>query len=397
MKAVALLALLFLVVTPVSVSLPGGRQAEVQTIRDYWPTEEWQFSTPEQQGMRSDTLSRIGKAIADENMRIHSVIVVRHGYIIYENYTAYYGPGMTHTIQSCTKSFISALIGIAIDMEYIDNVSQKIVSFFPEYTIANMDLRKANITLEHCLTMTSGLEWHEVDIPYEDPANDLFAMYRSDNMWGYVLNRSMERDPGTEYSYNSGGIELLGGALEHATGYSIADFAEEFLFSRIGIEYFSWYRQPPSYQYVSGGGLYLTPRDMARFGFLFLNNGTWNGTQVISQQWVKESTQPRVSTPYGYDYAYTWWSIPGYSLYEATGHYEQKIYVLPEEDIVVVFTGNVPDDAFHPTDHFVVNYVLPAVLGSGSAVSWFETLLVVGIAIAGVTALAAVVVTRRRA
>jgi CubicO group peptidase (beta-lactamase class C family) len=99
---------------------------------------------------------------------------------------------------------------------------------------------------------------------------------------------------------------------------------------------------------------------MARFGYLYLNNGNWNGTQVISSDWVNESTQMYFDTGSWYHYGYTWWGVPGYTFYEATGHYEQKIYILPEEDIVVVFTGDIQDEDWHPTDYFVIEYVIPS-------------------------------------
>ncbi|MFW9982248.1 MAG: serine hydrolase domain-containing protein, partial [Candidatus Thorarchaeota archaeon] len=263
-----------------------------------------------------------------------------------------------------TKSFMSALIGIAIDLGYIDNVSQPILDFFPNYTIDNWDPRKENITLFHCITMSTGLEFHEVDIPYEEPENDLFAMYRSDDMWEYVLDRPMQYDPGTHWSYNSGGIELLGGVIEQTTGYSVADFAEEFLFDPIGIDYYNWWRVPASGQYGCGGGLNLMPRDMARFGYLYLNQGNWNGTQVVSSEWVNVSTKMYFDTGGWYLYGYTWWGVPEQPFYEATGHYEQKIYVLPEHDIVCVFTGDIADEDWHPTDYFVREYVLQAAEGA---------------------------------
>lgn len=334
--------------------------SQAATTRDYWPTDEWLSTTPEDQGLDGITLHRMNETITDENIEIDSVIVVKNGYIVYEEYYSYWSQYMSHTIQSCTKSFMSALIGIAIDMGYIDNISQPILDFFPNYTIENWDSRKENITLFHCITMSTGLEFHEVDIPYSDPANDLFAMYDTPDMWEYVLNRPMQYDPGTHWSYNSGGIELLGGVIEHATGYSVTEFAEEFLFNPIGIDYFNWWKVPASGQYGCSGGLRLTPRDMARFGYLYLNQGNWNGTQVISKEWVNISTQMYFDTGSWYHYGFTWWGVPDQPFYEATGHYEQKIYVLPEHDIVVVFTGDIADEDWHPTDYFVMQYVIPS-------------------------------------
>jgi CubicO group peptidase (beta-lactamase class C family) len=341
----------------------GYSAAQTEDIRDYWPTDEWQNTTPEEQGLDSVTLNRIEDTIIENSIEVDSVIVIRNGYIVYEKYYDFWNQYMPHTIQSCTKSFMSALIGIAIDMGYIDNVSQPILSFFPNYTIDNWDPRKENITLFHCITMSTGLEFHEVDIPYEEPENDLFAMYRSDDMWEYVLDRPMQYDPGTHWSYNSGGIELLGGVIEQTTGYGVADFAEEFLFDPIGIDYFNWWTVPASGQYGCGGGLYLKPRDMARFGYLYLNEGNWNGTQVVSSEWVNVSTKMYHDTGSWYHYGYTWWGIPGYDFYVATGHYEQKIYVLPEEDIVVVLTGDIQDEDWHPSDYFVIEYVIPSFTG----------------------------------
>ena len=355
--SISIVAILLLVsITPIE----GQSVAQASVERDYWPTEHWFNTTPEEQGLRLADLDRIDTSISENDIALHSVLVIKNGYIVYEKYYSYWSQYMAHTIQSCTKSVMSALIGIAIDKGYIDNVSQRVIDFFPGYTIDNLDSRKENITLYHLLTMSSGLEWHEVDIPYSDPANDLFAMYRSDNMWQYVLDRPMEHDPGDQWSYNSGGIELLGGIIQHTTGYSVTEFVEEFLFDPIGIGSFQWWRVPASNQYGCSGGLYLKPRDMARFGYLYLNNGTWNGTQIVSSDWVNVSTPPQYDTGGWYTYGYTWWSIPGNTFYEATGHYEQKIYILPEQDMVVVFTGDVQDEDWHPTDYYVMEYIIPS-------------------------------------
>ncbi len=389
--SIFLVSMVFLMITMAPTQVYSN--AQVNTPRNYWPTDEWRNSTPEEQGLASNTLNRIDEVINEEDIEVHSVIIIKNGYIVYEKYYNYWTQYMAHTIQSCTKSFMSALIGIAIDQGYIDNVSQPILDFFPEYTIDNWDQRKENITLFHLLTMSSGLEFHEVDIPYEEPENDLFAMYRSDDMWEYVLDRPMEYNPGEHWSYNSGGIELLGGVIEKTTGYSIIDFAEEFLFNPIGIDYYTWWQVPASGQYGCGGGLSLKPRDMARFGYLYLNEGNWNGTQVVSSVWVNVSTKMYFDTGSWYQYGYTWWGVPGYSFYEATGHYEQKIFVIPEEDIVVVFTGNIQDEDWHPSDYFVIEYVIPA---SGTS-DYIDPLLIINLTLFIAVFLPIVIVTVKHA
>ena len=383
--------LAILLIVPI-VQAQGHSVAQSDVVRDYWPTDEWQTATPEAQGLDSDTLDRIDQTITADDIQVDSVIVVKNGYIVYEKYYNYWSQHMLHTIQSCTKSFMSALIGIAIDMGYIDNVSQPVLDFFPNYTIDNWDARKENITIFHLLTMSSGIEFHEVDIPYTDPANDLFAMYDSPDMWEYVLDRPMIRDPGEQWEYNSGGIELLGGIIEQTTGYRVADFAEEFLFEPIGIDSYTWWRPFANMQYGCGGGLNLKPRDMARFGYLYLNGGNWNGTQVVSSEWVNISTQMYYDTGSWYHYGYTWWGIPGYTFYEATGHYEQKIFVIPEEDIVVVFTGDIQDEDWHPSDYFVIECVIPASEGPGPV----DPLLIINVSVLVVLVLPIPIIFVRR-
>ncbi|MGY5858647.1 MAG: serine hydrolase [Candidatus Thorarchaeota archaeon] len=358
--------ILMLPIIPIS----GYQPAQTDVVRDYWPTDEWQSTTPEEQDLDSRWLNRINMSIVTDDIAIDSVIIIKNGYIVYEQYYGMWSQQFVHTIQSCTKSVMSALIGIAIDNGFIDSVNQRVLDFFPDYTIDNWDERKNDITIEHLLTMTSGIEWHEVDVPYTDSANDLMTMYDSVDMWEYVLDRPMDNDPGAQWSYHSGGIEVLGGIIWNATGLHVDDFAREYLFEPIGIDSFGWWRPTPSWQFGCSGGLSLLPRNMARFGYLFLNEGYWNGTQVISSEWVQQSTLAYYDTGGYYHYGYTWWSIPGTTFYEATGHYEQKIYVLPEHDIVVAFTGSIADEDWHPTDYYVMEYVIPAVVGSDTSIVW---------------------------
>ncbi|MFX1537806.1 MAG: serine hydrolase domain-containing protein [Promethearchaeota archaeon] len=330
-------------------------------IRAYWPTLEWRTATPESQTMDSEKLNDMLEYIEEQDFNIHSVIVIRHGYIVLEQYPGnVYNPTTLHMIQSCTKSFTSTLIGIALHEGFIDNVSQKMVDFFPSRTIANLDSRKRNITLEHMLSMSEGMYWTELEYPYTDERNTLRQMWYSYDAIQHILDQPMERDSGAAFHYNSGMSILLGAIIEQVTGQDVTSFAEDYLFGPIGIDDYIWASMQRSGVLHTDGGLYLTPRDMARLGYLFLNNGTWNGMEIVSPEWVTEATRAHYMTPWWYGYGYQWWTIPTFGVYCATGHYEQKIYVAPEKDLVVVFTADIADEDPHPTDQLLTNYILPA-------------------------------------
>lgn len=182
---------------------------EVDVSRDYWPTEDWQASTPEAQGMNSERLDEIELLIDDEGYEIDSILVVRGGYLVYEYYGNGYDQEDIHHIQSCTKVVTSTLVGVAIELGLIESVNSKMVDFFENWTIENMDDRKRNITIEHLLTWTDGMEFHEIDYPYDDPLNDLGQMWVSDDAVQYCLDRPMWNDPGENWWMNSGTVDFF--------------------------------------------------------------------------------------------------------------------------------------------------------------------------------------------
>ena len=321
------------------------------TERDYWPTEGWKNATPASQGMNSTDLDDILDFIIRYEFDIDGMLVVRHGYIVYEANPSGFSLTRLHTLQSCTKSFTSTVVGIALHEGYLESVNEKIVDIFHNRTIENLDAMKENMTVEHFLTMTSGLEWHEHDIPYNEPGNDLTDMYRSNDMYQYVLDRPMAYEPGIHWAYNSGGSELLGGVVEMVVGESFLDFTREYLFEPLGIDNFYWWNPRANPQYGVSGGLHLTMRSMAKLGYLFLNNGTWDGHEIVSEEWVNNATSRHYNAYPGYDYGYQWWIQEGRNVYAAIGHYEQKIYVDPDNDMIVVFIADIADEDVHPTDY----------------------------------------------
>jgi CubicO group peptidase (beta-lactamase class C family) len=336
--------------------------------RSYWPTHAWATSTPEAQEMSSLRLDSMIDLIYSAELNVDSVIIVRNGLIVLEEYPdPNYSVNTLHMIQSCTKQFTSTLVGIAIEHGFIESVDAKVVDFFTDWDIENLDDRKRNITIRHLLEWTDGLDWHEIDYPYDDPRNTLGQMWVSDNAVKYCLDRPMVRNPGESWYVNSGTMIIAGGLITRATGLTVPEFAEEYLFGSLGIDSYYWSMIGGGRAggwYHSDGGLYLTPRDMAKYGYLMLNNGTWDEEQIVSPQWVEYATSLQVQTTWGEPYTgfgYQWYVMPSVNAYAALGHYQQSIFVVPEHDLVVVFTGNIADGDWYPDASFLQSNIIPAI------------------------------------
>lgn len=371
------------------------------STRDYWPTAGWMNSTPEEQGMSSTRLQQMIDHIADEDLDVHSVIVIRHGYVVLEEYPdptqgvsrtqSFNG---THFLYSATKSFSSALIGIGIDKGFIDNTSQTMLSFFPNHTIAHLDERKERVTLRDLLTMRSGLPWDETSAPFNSPENDVYQLnYNLSGGVQYVLDFPMEYEPDEVFHYNTGASHILSGIVQETSGMSTLDFATEYLFSPLGIDPYYWYTDWIGL-YYGGYDLQLRPLDMAKFGYLFLNNGTWDDEQVLSSDWVDVSTTT-VTTFSDYSgYAYQWWTMPDLGAYYAAGLYGQYIFVSPEHDLVAVFTSGYGFSDVDENPSMFRDYILDAVT-DGEPVFPFERVVQV-LFIVGVVLLVVIVNVRSR-
>ena len=364
----------------------------------YWPTEGWQYSTPDIQNMNGTLLDAVDELMENASCGARSFIVVRNGYIIHETYySPYYTENHTQYLYSATKGIVSLLIGAAIFQGYIDNVSQRLVDFFPDRTIANLDAQKEAITLEHLLTMTSGLEWDEANY---STFNSMLEMRETDDWIQYVLDRPMVAEPGSEFNYNSGCSHLLAGIINATTGLTPLEFAEAHLFSQLGIERYGWLgdRQGLSY---GGSDLAITPRAMAKIGLLYLKGGVWEELRIVSSDWINQSTTPHTRddnrTQYGWQrdfYGYQWWVHSASGFYAAQGREGQHIYVIPEHDIVVVFTGHVTDSVYpFSYDDVVRDYVLAAVIPAGTA---GPLVTVLAVAAGSILTVGVVMLLRRR-
>lgn len=339
-----------------------------------WPTEEWQTSTPKKQKMDSSKFDDMIDYVDGNNLAIDSFTIIRNGYIIFEEHFRASFPEYKHVVWSVTKSFTSAIFGIALYEEYIEDVNLKAVDFFPEVEIDDYSLGKENITLANLLTMTAGFDWTD-DINWAQ-------MVGAENQMEYILNLPMIFEPGYSFNYDTGGTHLLSAIIHKAVGNSTLEFAQEYLFEPIGISDYSW-EQDKQGDYYGGHGIYMTPRDMARFGYLYLNEGMWDGEEIIHPDWVGNTTQTIIDFGGGEGYGALWWISDGMGYYAARGRHGQIIYVVPEHDIVAVVTSYfTPTDGAYYPDFLFETYVLPAIEGpvDETSISFFIP-LVIGVVI----------------
>jgi CubicO group peptidase (beta-lactamase class C family) len=331
-----------IMVDPSSSSTPSTTSA-------YWPTEGWRTSTPQEQNMDAEKLAQMISFVGEQNIGLHSLLIVQHGYIVSETYFQYNSETTKHELYSCTKSFTSALVGIAIDKGYISGVDQPVLSFFPEQTFDDTDELKQSMTLEDLLTMSSGLDWNEGDQTYT-------AMYQSSDWVKFVLDKPMAVQPGSRFLYNSGVSHVLSAIVQQKTGMNTLEFAQKNLFDPLGIDAV-WEKDSQGIP-IGGWGLQLTPRDMAKLGYLYLHNGNWDGQQIVSTDWVKASIQKHTGTDGDLGYGYQWWIDSSTSAFTALGLFGQTIYVIPDLDLVIVTTAQIKEH--QPIFDLIKQYIIPA-------------------------------------
>lgn len=321
----------------------------------YWPTTNWKKSTPEKQGMDSELLADGINTLIRKDVNLHSVLIIRHGYIVADAYMQFFTAFTKHDLASATKSILATLVGAAIQQGYIEDINQKVLSFYPERTIKNNDERKNMITIKNLLTMQSGLEctWNPYEVTF-------FKMLNSPDWIQFILDLPMASEPGTNWEYNSGSMQILSDIIRRSTGRTALDYAREILFSPLGISDVAWSTDNKNINNTGSCCLRMRPTDLAKIGYLYLNDGIWDGKRILPEGWVTESTGRHAflensllgTTGYGY----LWWLIKdGFS---AEGRGAQHLYVFPEMDLIVVTTGGTEESKAY---EFVKDYVLPAV------------------------------------
>ncbi|MCX6054157.1 MAG: serine hydrolase [Chloroflexi bacterium] len=298
------------------------------------------------------------EAVRQDNLNLHSVVVIRHGVLVLEAYNYPFNAQTRHAVYSVTKSIISILVGIA-SAQGLLAVDTPLISFFPSVKLD--DERKGSIRVEHLLSMSSGIEWME---PLYSGLNDHLGILEADNPAHYFFTPALLAEPGTVFNYNSGGSHLLSMLVQSASGQPAAEFAAKQLFAPLDIRDFSWKSDATGHS-QGGTGLELLPVDMAKIGQLMLDNGKWQATQILPTVWVKTATQAHVRSSPKMGYGYQWWVSPQGDYY-ALGWGGQQIHVFPEEDMVVVFNaGASGTEVLH--NELINTYLLPAVVSKDAS------------------------------
>jgi len=340
---------LMLLGTLVYIFLPGRGNLPDLPAPDYWPTDGWQTTTPEEQGFDSLKLAEGLSAVQKAGIPIHSLLIARNGRILLEAYFYPYDGKEPHSTSSVTKSITTTLIGIAANQGKL-SLDDRMVSFFPEYTIANLDARKKSITVRHLASMSAGMEC-------SGPPDELTVaeMEASPDWVQFALDRPMADEPGKKWNYCGLWMHLLSAILEKATGMPAQEFARLNLFEPLGIQAGTWPADPQGVN-MGAGNLRLYPTDMAKLGLLWLQQGRWDGRQVVSSSWVRQSVVVRFQ-PGGDSYGYGWWISKGLGgpAYNAEGNAGQRIAMDPTLNLIVVTTGG---DGFNFDD--VVPYLVSA-------------------------------------
>lgn len=322
---------------------------------------------------------------------VHAMIIFKDNILLFEEYFPGHqykwdGPNhhgekinwdqsMLHGVKSVSKSIVSLCIGIAIDKGFIKNVNQSVFDYLPGHQSFKKE-GKEKITIEHLLTMTSGLEWEEWKTSLSNEKNDIVGIwFQEKDPLTYILEKPLIKEPGTTFNYSGGNTILLGEIIRSATKMDLEKFANEYLFKPLGIDSTDWSLRYKNGVIEAGGGLEITPRDLAKIGVLCLNKGTFNGRQIISEQWIAACTTPyskntNIFIPGhfsgGHGYAYSWW-LKSYNkagkeinMYHAVGWGGQELIIIPELNSVVVFTGG---NYIPLTTTFAIldKYILPAI------------------------------------
>jgi len=322
----------------------------------------WEISTPNELGLNSTILNSAFDEASAKGF-INSIIVIRNGKIAAEKYFNGRNFNSYQTIRSVSKSFLSALVGIAIDQGIL-NLDQKMIDSFPEYASSVTDSRVNNITLRHLLTMRSGLHGDE---------EVYFTITSSSNWIRTIVAMSLDFDPGSKAQYSTAGTHLISGMLTKASGMNVMDFANKYLFKPIGIVISNWIRDPQGF-YFGGNDMFFTARNMAVLGLLYLNSGFFNGQQIVPAEWVSKSLvySGGSSTVWGSlsngGYGQLWWlgKVAGKNVFFALGHGGQYILCVPDLNIIVAATSDpyldwdISDEHERAVLQIIADYIIPS-------------------------------------
>lgn len=338
------LLIITIVLLVMSAVPSSGPSIEDLLAVDYTPLvrEDWEVSTPTEQGLDPMLVAELYYNAARLET-IYSLLVIKNGYLIAENYFNEGSVDQKDRLQSVTKSYTSALVGIALEQGYLVSLNQKMLDFFPELVDQITDPRKEQITIRDLLQMRAGYPW-------EESTAELFELLYTGFRPSTLIDVPLVRDPGIKVEYSNLTSHLLGIIVARATDTDLKSFAEEYLFSPLNVDAGEWIQDWEGY-YNGHADLHFSARDMAKFGLLYLNDGEFRGEQVVSTDWVHDSLQTYSGNAWPYrvgrnfndiGYGYQWWFVRAgdhhYNL--AWGHGGQQIALLDEFDMVIVVTAD---------------------------------------------------------
>ncbi len=378
-KRSMLVALAGTIVLASTAPLFGGETVTPPADETLWPTKGWATASPGSVGLDEQVLLRLDKDMtsgkysqmmdsfavfrcgkkvfertyphdyaniygkeAGERGPLNARLTGRYNYFDPEWHPYYHGTDL-HTMQSVSKTITSVIIGAAMQRgEFKAGLDTPVLKYFDTSKVKNLDDRKRRMTLRDLLTMTAGLEWHEEDVPYDDPRSDSSLMEATDDWVQYTIDKPMAAEPGRVWNYSSGVTELLAYIFQKETGQDIDDYGQKYLFAPLGIRH-EWKR---TYLGVvdTEGGLYLNGSDLAKIGYLYLHEGMWDGKRIVSSEWVKESVTPYFQTDEPpFKYGFKWWlsKLPDSTEYVwmGRGFGGQNLLVFPNEGLIVTFTA----------------------------------------------------------
>jgi CubicO group peptidase (beta-lactamase class C family) len=321
-----------------SLGAASAAFAEAETVQSaaYWPTEGWHTAKPESHGLSPDLPELIDQRLRTEAPLLSAFLVVKDGDIVVERYHESYDPEQPFHVWSVSKSITNIAVGLAQEEGLLTGLDQTLGELIPDRIPPEADPRVYDVTVEQLLTMTAGWAW-------DSRIN--FARFAETDDLDLMLTRPFQCDPGTCFEYDSGHSNILAYIIQEVSGEMMVDYLQPRLFEPLGIEKPEWIVTEDGAN-RGGGGAFLTAREMAKIGLLYLNGGRWEGERIVSLRWVSRSTSPQSSGisylsgvnigtgPYGYQ----WWvaDASGHKAFAALGYGGQMIYVVPDLELVVV-------------------------------------------------------------
>jgi len=337
--------LITLIVIPILLTACGPSATELAAV-DYTPVSSdiWNISTPAEQGLDPDLVAELYYN-ASQLESVYSLLVFKNGYLVAEDYFNIGSPEQRVNIHSVTKSITSALVGIALEQGCLSSLDhsldQKMMDFFPEYANQITDPRKNEITLRQLLQMRAGYPW-------EESTQELFDLLYSGFRPATLVDVGLVHDPGSDFEYSNLTSHILGMIVARTCDTDLKTFAEEHLFSPLGIASTLWQKDWAG-NYLGFSDIFLSAHDLAKFGLMYLNDGEYHGMQIVPADWVRDSLQIYSEDAWKFrvgrnwrdnGYGYQWWSIRAgdfrYNL--AWGHGGEQIAILDDLDLLVVLT-----------------------------------------------------------